>query len=190
LVVFVTAGFTDALDGALARLMNSQTNLGAHLDPVADKLLVTSAFIALVEMRLAPAWIVVIIVGRELAVTGLRNVALAKGFSIDVSELGKVKMAVQVFTITALILGIRFSLLEALGRWALWLTVFLALVSAVQYFRRFWMQMGVPVPERRAGPEPALSGAEGSEVEGRSRGVREPLLHFTEQPKGDVPTHH
>ncbi|OFW43452.1 MAG: CDP-diacylglycerol--glycerol-3-phosphate 3-phosphatidyltransferase [Acidobacteria bacterium RIFCSPLOWO2_12_FULL_60_22] len=188
--IFLAAALTDWADGYVARRRREITTFGTWLDPVADKLLVTSAFIALVEMQLAPAWIVVIIVGRELAVTGLRNVALAKGFSIDVSELGKVKMAVQVFTITALILGIRFSLLEALGRWALWLTVFLALVSAVQYFRRFWMQMGVPVPERRAGPEPALSGAEGSEVEGRSRGVREPLLHFTEQPKGDVPTHH
>ena len=175
--IFLAAALTDWLDGYVARRRRQITAFGTWLDPVADKLLVSSAFIALVEMRLAPAWMVVIIVGRELAVTGLRNIALAKGISMDVSELGKAKMATQVFTITALILGIRFPLLEALGRWALWLTVFVALGSAVQYCRRFWMQMGVPrpVPER-GGPA-------------EEREVRGPLLRFSEPPKGDVPTH-
>ena len=170
--IFLAAALTDWLDGYVARRRRQITAFGTWLDPVADKLLVTSAFIALVEMRLAPAWMVVIIVGRELAVTGLRNVALVKGISIDVSELGKAKMATQVLTITALILGIRFPLLEALGRWALWLTVFFALISALQYFRRFWIQMGVP-------PEQWKTEREGGQ----------PLLRFSEPPKGDVPTH-
>jgi len=130
-------------------------------------LLVASTFIALVEMRLAPAWMVVIIVGRELAVSGLRNIALARGFSIQVSELGKMKMATQVFAITTLILGIRFHLLTVLGHAALWLAVFLALVSAAQYFRRFWIEMGIPIERPR---------------------VREPVLSMGRQQKGDVPT--
>ncbi|MBI1956103.1 MAG: CDP-diacylglycerol--glycerol-3-phosphate 3-phosphatidyltransferase, partial [Acidobacteria bacterium] len=113
--IFLAASFTDWADGYVARRRREVTTLGTWLDPVADKLLVASVFIALVEMGLAPAWMVVILVGRELAVTGLRNVALAKGFSIHVSEMGKAKMATQVFAITSLILGTQFSFLGLLG---------------------------------------------------------------------------
>ena len=154
--IFLAAAVTDWLDGYVARKRGQITALGAWLDPMADKLLIASAFLALVEMRLAPAWMVLIILGRELAVTGLRNIALLQGFSIEVSELGKVKMAVQVFAITAIILGVRFQVLETLGRWALWGVVFFALVSAVQYFREFWSQVGAPV-KRRPMRHPLLS---------------------------------
>src|ERR1035437_9603224 len=102
--IFLAAAVTDWLDGYLARKRGQITPLGIWLDPLADKLLVAAAFLALVELQLAPAWMVLIIVGRELAVTGLRNIALLQGFSIAVSDLGKLKMGVQVFTITALIL--------------------------------------------------------------------------------------
>lgn len=142
--IFLAAALTDWLDGYLARRRQQVTAIGTWLDPVADKLLVSSALIAMVEMGLAPAWMVVILVGREVAVTGLRNVALAKGIVIQVSELGKAKMATQVVAITAIILGMRFALLEAMGYWVLWLAVLLAMVSAAQYFRQFWIRMGAP----------------------------------------------
>ncbi len=170
--IFLAAALTDWLDGYLARRRKQITAIGTWLDPLADKLLVSSAFIAMVEMGLAPAWMVVIIVGREVAVTGLRNVALAKGIVIQVSDLGKAKMATQVVAITAIILGMRFALLEAVGYWALWLAVSLAMLSAAQYFRQFWIQIGAPSPD----PAP-------------QREARRPLLGFSEPPKRDVPTH-
>jgi CDP-diacylglycerol--glycerol-3-phosphate 3-phosphatidyltransferase len=203
--IFLAAALTDWLDGYLARRRQQITTFGTWLDPLADKLLVTSAFIALVEMGLAPAWMVVIIVGREVAVTGLRNIALAKGTAIEVSELGKAKMATQVVTITALILGMRFALLETLGQWALWLTVILALASAVQYFRSFWVRMGGS-PVEAAGESAPSAHAQGHERQsngGREgavaiRGAGRPRdavppglleLEFPEPPKRDVPTH-
>lgn len=165
--IFLAAAFTDWLDGRIARKHGLITAFGAWLDPIADKLLVAFAFLALVELHLAPAWMVAIILGRELAVTTLRNIALLQGFTIAVSELGKVKMGVQVFAITALILGVHFPVLEILGRWALWLVVVFAFASAVQYFREFWVQFGVPV---------------------KRRPMRHPLLTLRQQ-KQDVTTH-
>jgi len=205
--IFLAAALTDWLDGYVARRRRQITTFGTWLDPVADKLLVTSAFIALVEMGLAPAWMVVLIVGREVAVTGLRNIALAKGIAIEVSELGKAKMATQVVTITAIILGIRFSPLETLGQWALWLTVFLALVSAIEYFRRFWVQMdgatvGATGRHRNVVPPGGIGERAKRFSEELSAGeeMRRPLLDFSEPPvlipqrrdegpKRDVPTH-
>jgi CDP-diacylglycerol---glycerol-3-phosphate 3-phosphatidyltransferase len=165
--IFMAASFTDWLDGRLARKRGQITQLGAWLDPIADKLLIAAALLALVELQLAPAWMVLIILGRELAVTGLRNIALLQGFAIEVSELGKVKMGVQVFTVIALLLGVHFAILETLGTWSLWLTVFLALLSAVQYFREFWIQAGLPV---------------------KRRPMRHPLLRFWKQQKTDAST--
>ena len=139
--IFLAAAFTDWLDGYLARRRGEITAFGTWLDPIADKLLVAAAFIGLVEMMLAPAWIVVIIVGREVAVTGLRNIALLKGFTIHVSELGKLKMGMQVLAISTLIMGQRFGWLEMIGYVAMWLAMLLALVSGLQYFRRFWVEL-------------------------------------------------
>ena len=170
--IFLAAALTDWLDGHIARRRGQITALGTWLDPVADKLLVAAAFIALVEMRLAPAWVVVIIVGREVAVTGLRNLALLRGFSIEVSSLGKTKMAVEVVAIATLIMGERSQWLEMFGYAALWLAMGLALVSAYQYFRRFWIQVGAP-----AEPEPARSP------------LPPPLVGLAEGQKGNVPTH-
>ncbi|MGH9784592.1 MAG: CDP-diacylglycerol--glycerol-3-phosphate 3-phosphatidyltransferase [Terriglobia bacterium] len=198
--IFLAAALTDWLDGYLARRRQQITTFGIWLDPLADKLLVTSAFIALVEMGLAPAWMVVIIVGREVAVTGLRNIALVQGAAIEVSELGKAKMATQVVTITAIILGMRFAPLETLGQWALWLTVILALASAAEYFHRFWVQMGgSPV---RAGGRSRTGGinerslplsdelSAGDELRRPLLDFREPsALSHAEGPKRDVPTH-
>src|ERR671915_2122217 len=103
--IFAIASLTDWLDGYLARRRKQVTTLGQLMDPVADKLLVTAALVSLVQMDVAPAWMVAVIIGRELAVTGLRAVAWARGVVIAASPLGKLKIAAQVTAILALILG-------------------------------------------------------------------------------------
>jgi CDP-diacylglycerol--glycerol-3-phosphate 3-phosphatidyltransferase len=111
------------------------------LDPVADKLLISSAFISLVQHSIVQAWMVAIIIGRELAVSGLRSIASSQGFTIKASELGKIKMAAQVAAITLLILGNEFQALQTPGTVALYVVVLFALVSAIDYFRTFWTQV-------------------------------------------------
>ncbi len=105
LTIFLVAAVTDALDGYIARKRNQRTSLGALLDPLADKLLTTAAFVSLVELGMAPAWMVTIIIGREFGVTGLRSIAAQRGFVVPASNLGKVKMISQVITIAVLIGG-------------------------------------------------------------------------------------
>ncbi len=136
--ILLGAAATDYLDGYLARRRRQITGLGVILDPIADKLLIAAAFISLVELSLAPAWMVVIIVGREVLVTGLRAIAAAQGFAVPVSDLGKVKMVLQVCAAALLILGSRFETLAAMGTVALWLVVIFALVSAFRYTVEFW----------------------------------------------------
>lgn len=150
-VVLVAASVTDYLDGYLARKRFQVTTLGKLLDPIADKLLISAAFISLVELKIAPAWMVVIIIGREFAVTGLRSIASAGGFTIAASRLGKYKMASQVVCASCLILGGHYpgTFLYKAGRVLLWLVVILAIVSMVQYFRRFWSQVDEGVKQRR-----------------------------------------
>lgn len=139
--VFIAAALTDLLDGYLARRNAQVTRLGILLDPIADKLLISSAFISLVALQLVPAWIVVIIIGRELAVSGLRSIASSEGFVIQASDLGKTKMVFEVITITVIALVPRFPELEILGKVLLWLVVWFALASAVQYFWIFWRRL-------------------------------------------------
>jgi CDP-diacylglycerol--glycerol-3-phosphate 3-phosphatidyltransferase len=105
LALFVGASFTDWLDGYIARKRGQVSTLGALLDPIADKLLISAALVSLVENRLAPAWAIVIIIGREFAVTGLRSIAAAEGFTISASKKAKFKMLSQVVAITMLIVG-------------------------------------------------------------------------------------
>jgi len=141
--VFLVAAATDLLDGYLARRRQQVTTLGALLDPMADKLLTCSAFISLVELGLIPAWMVVIIVGRELAVSGLRGIAAAEGFVMRASELGKTKMVLQVCAITAIVLGNHYAALTGyhVGIILVWLVVVFAVVSAGQYTWRFWKNL-------------------------------------------------
>ena len=150
--VFLLAAATDLLDGYLARKREQITTLGILLDPIADKLLIGAAFISLVELRLVPAWMVAIIVGREFAVTGLRGIASAEGFVMESSELGKTKMVFQVAAITVIVLEQRYPALKLLGQGLLWLVVLFALASAAQYFSDFWKKLDVrlkrPVPRR------------------------------------------
>lgn len=143
LSVFIVASLTDWFDGYLARRRKEITTLGQLLDPVADKLLISAAFISLVELGLAPAWMVVIIIGRELAISGLRIIAADQGVEIPASSLGKYKTTVQMITVVPLILGPRF-----IGDWfvvgqvGLWLVVILSLLSAGQYFANSWRLLG------------------------------------------------
>jgi len=103
--IFLGAALTDYLDGKIARSRDQVTRLGALLDPIADKLLISAALISLVENQLAPAWAVVIIIGREFAVTGLRSIAAADGVIISASKMGKFKMLSQVITVALLIVS-------------------------------------------------------------------------------------
>ncbi|HEY2906348.1 MAG TPA: CDP-diacylglycerol--glycerol-3-phosphate 3-phosphatidyltransferase [Vicinamibacterales bacterium] len=139
--IFGLASLTDWADGYLARRRKQITMVGQVIDPFADKLLTSAALISLVQMDVAPAWMVAVIIGREFAVTTLRTLAYARGIAIAASPLGKVKMVAQVIAILALILahgahGARQPLF-VLGQAALWVVVVAALVSAADYFRRF-----------------------------------------------------
>lgn len=136
-VIFGIASLTDWLDGYLARRRKEITGLGQWMDPLADKLLVTAAFVSLVYLGLAPAWMVTVILGREFFVTVLRSIAYARGQSLPASPLGKVKMVAQVAAILILILGQgHLAGFYVLGRVALWIATVSALVSAVDYSRR------------------------------------------------------
>jgi CDP-diacylglycerol--glycerol-3-phosphate 3-phosphatidyltransferase len=136
--IFGVASLTDWLDGYLARRRKQVTPLGQFMDPIADKLLITAALVSLVQMDLAQSWMVVLILGREFAVTVLRSIAHSRGVVIPASPLGKFKMASQVVAILLLILG-REHLHQffVLGKIALWVAVLTAVVSAVDYYRRF-----------------------------------------------------
>jgi CDP-diacylglycerol--glycerol-3-phosphate 3-phosphatidyltransferase len=140
-VIFLTAVATDFLDGWLARRRGEITTMGALLDPIADKLLVSSAFISLVELQLAPAWMVVVVVAREFAVSGLRAVASGQGIVISASGWGKAKMFTQVTAVSILILAIRHEHFVLPGKIALWIVVAVALISGADYFSRFLRQV-------------------------------------------------
>jgi CDP-diacylglycerol--glycerol-3-phosphate 3-phosphatidyltransferase len=137
LLIFLTAVATDFLDGWLARRRREITTLGALLDPIADKLLISAAFISLVELGLAPAWMVVVVIGREFAVSGLRSIASGRGIVISASAWGKAKMLTQIGAVSLLILALRHQMFATPGRIALWLVVAVALVSGTEYFVRF-----------------------------------------------------
>ncbi len=155
--IFSVAALTDWLDGFLARRQKQVTTFGQLMDPLADKLLITAALISLVQMELAPAWMVAIILGRELGVTVLRSLAYSRGVTIPASPLGKVKMMSQVIAILLLILG-REHLREffVLGQIALWVVVATALASALEYYRRFTLA-GMPPKGPAFDPAPAAS---------------------------------
>ncbi len=141
--IFGLASLTDWLDGYLARRRQQITWVGQVLDPIADKLLISATLISLVQLELAPAWMVAVIIGREFAVTGLRSLAFSRGQVIPASPLGKMKMATQVVAVLLLLLGWeRFPTLLWLGKLALWAVMATALGSALDYFWRFSLAMG------------------------------------------------
>lgn len=140
--IFIFATITDWLDGYLARKKALVTVMGQLLDPTADKLLVASAVICLVKLGRVPAWAAVIIIGRELAVSGFRAIASSRGLNIPASGLGKAKMGIESWAIAVLILGPiylgKFYLLAQIG---LYLVIAAALISAAEYYVRYGPQV-------------------------------------------------
>lgn len=149
LIFFIAAGLTDMLDGYLARRWKQVTTVGMLLDPVADKLLISAALISLVQIRFLPAWMVILIISREFAVSGLRSIAAAEGYTIAAGELGKTKMVFQVVGVTLCMLSIRMSELRPYALAAMWLVVIFAVASAVDYFRKFWRKVDTSIKLRR-----------------------------------------
>ncbi len=138
-VLFLLVSITDTLDGYLARRLGLVTTLGKFLDPLADKLLVVTTLIALIPSRDVPFWIVIVIVGREIAVTGLRGIAVSQGTVISASIWGKYKTVFEVAAITLLILGgNHLSInIHLMGMILLWIALLLAVFSGIDYFNKF-----------------------------------------------------
>lgn len=158
-VTFFIACITDFLDGYLARLQGQTTTLGKLLDPLADKLLVASALIMLAaadRFPRVPAWIVVVIIGRELAVTGLRGIASGEGIILPAEELGKYKMIFQIFALHGLLIHYRYAFVDfhVAGMYFLWISVVLGLWSGIDYhvkvIRQVMAKHATPAPSRTA----------------------------------------
>jgi CDP-diacylglycerol--glycerol-3-phosphate 3-phosphatidyltransferase len=152
--VFVLASITDGIDGYLARKRGQITTMGMLLDPLADKLMIAAAYITLVQVNphIVPAWMAVIIIGREFLVSGLRSIAAAQGFTIEASDLGKSKMVVQIVSVVAAILAHRWLEwqipftswvfpVDLIAHIAIWFMVVLSLAGAADYFWAFWSKI-------------------------------------------------
>jgi CDP-diacylglycerol--glycerol-3-phosphate 3-phosphatidyltransferase len=137
--LFSVAAITDFLDGFFARRRGLVSNFGKVMDPLADKLLVSSAFIMLASLGWVPAWMVCIIIGRELAVTGLRLIAAQEGKDISPSRLGKYKTGFQIAAIIPLLIHFQYFTIDfhAIGGVFLWAALALTLVSGADYFIKF-----------------------------------------------------
>ncbi|HHW06529.1 MAG TPA: CDP-diacylglycerol--glycerol-3-phosphate 3-phosphatidyltransferase [Clostridia bacterium] len=134
-VVFILAASTDGLDGYMARKNKQITKFGQFIDPLADKLLITASLVSLVELRLVPAWIAILIISREFAVTGLRTLAASENVVIAASGLGKLKTVSQVIAITILLLAdLPIPYLNVIGEAFLYLAVVITIWSGVDYF--------------------------------------------------------
>jgi CDP-diacylglycerol--glycerol-3-phosphate 3-phosphatidyltransferase len=152
-VIFIAASMTDGIDGYLARKRGEITTMGILLDPLADKLLIAAAFVVLVQLNpsLVPAWVAIVVIGREFMVSGLRSIAASEGFTIEASELGKFKMVVQIVSVVAVILDHRWKEWPVYGHYifpvhwiaycAIWFMVCVSLVSAFDYFWAFWSKI-------------------------------------------------
>jgi CDP-diacylglycerol--glycerol-3-phosphate 3-phosphatidyltransferase len=156
----VLASVTDGVDGYLARKRGQITTMGMLLDPLADKIMVTAAFIQLVEYNpdVVKVWIAVVIIGREFLISGLRSIASSEGFTIEASDLGKLKTVVQIVSVVSAILAHRwsywhFGFVVVPVRWyaiaAVYFTVLVSTVSAVDYFVGFWRQIDRASKNRR-----------------------------------------
>lgn len=158
--LFILASITDGVDGYLARKRGQITTMGMLLDPLADKLMVTAAFIALVELnpRIVPAWIAVLVIGREFLVSGLRSIAASEGFTIQASDLGKLKMVTQIVAVVAAILDHRWTVwhfgwfilpVHVIAVTAVYFMVLVSIISAVDYFAAFWQKIEQASSTRR-----------------------------------------
>ena len=137
--LFLLAAIMDFLDGYLARRRKEVTRLGTLLDPAADKILISAAFISLVEMdpKLVPSWIVVVIVAREFAVTSLRSFASAENLVIPAGLSGKIKTTVQIISIALLIIYNQLGEFRHLAPVSLWVALAITIYSGIEYFVRF-----------------------------------------------------
>ena len=159
--LFIAAAMTDGIDGYLARKRDQITTIGILLDPLADKLLIAAAFVVLVQLNpsLVPAWVAIIVIGREFLVSGLRSIAASEGFTIEASDLGKLKMVVQIVAVVAVILDHHWKEWPVYGNYffpvhwiaflAIWFMVFVSLASAIDYFVAFWSKIDRRVVKRR-----------------------------------------
>ena len=159
-VLFVLASITDGLDGYLARKRAQITTMGMLLDPIADKIMVTGALIALVAYNpdVVKVWIVVVIISREFLISGLRSIAASEGFTIQASDLGKLKTVIQIVCVVSAILAHgwfqwKFGVLIIPVKWiavaAIYFTVLVSSVSAIDYFVGFWKQIDHASKDRR-----------------------------------------
>ncbi len=158
--IFITASITDGVDGYLARRRGQITTLGMLLDPLADKLMVAAAFILLVQYnpRVMHPWIAVLVIGREFLVSGLRSIAASEGFTIQASELGKLKTVTQIVAVVAAILNHRWDYWNFWGfpvgvhliavTAVYWMTL-VSIISAVDYFVGFWNKVDRVSDKRR-----------------------------------------
>lgn len=139
LIIFVVAAISDSVDGNIARGRNLVTDFGKFMDPLADKLLVCSAFICLIELHMMPSWVVIIIIAREFAITGLRTLAAGEGIVIAASKWGKAKTISQMICIVALLLYYcpfaQFNFLYIFGQIMIYVAMALTLISGIDYFR-------------------------------------------------------
>lgn len=130
-IIFVIASLTDLFDGYIARKINQTTKFGKLMDPLADKLLITTALVSLVEMKSVPAWAAILIIGREFAVTGLRSLALVENIIIPANYIGKVKMIAQLIAVTMLLLRLPFATV------VLYIAVIITIFSGFVYFYKY-----------------------------------------------------
>jgi CDP-diacylglycerol---glycerol-3-phosphate 3-phosphatidyltransferase len=176
-ILFILASITDGVDGYLARKRGQITTMGMLLDPLADKILVTSAIIALVAYnpQVVKVWIAVVIIGREFLISGLRSIAASEGFTIQASDLGKLKTVVQIVFVVSAILAHywyqwQFGWLIIPVKWiaigAEYFTVLVATISAIDYFVGFWKKIDRASKDRRA-----------SFVLSRRKGARSPSVN-------------
>ncbi len=138
-IIFILASFTDFLDGFLARRYNLTSNLGKFLDPLADKLLIMSALVMLSYLRWVPAWVSIVIIGREILVTGLRGIAAEKGIVISADKYGKLKTVFQIIAICPLIFHypIKGFYISMWGMILLYIALILTLFSGINYMNKF-----------------------------------------------------
>jgi CDP-diacylglycerol--glycerol-3-phosphate 3-phosphatidyltransferase len=159
-VLFILASITDGLDGYLARKRAQITTMGMLLDPIADKIMVTGALVALVAYNpeIIKVWIAVVIIGREFLISGLRSIASSEGFTIQASDLGKLKTVSQIVSVVAAILAHhwfqwQFGFLIIPVKWtaiaAIYFTVLVSSVSAIDYFVGFWKKIDHASNDRR-----------------------------------------
>jgi CDP-diacylglycerol---glycerol-3-phosphate 3-phosphatidyltransferase len=149
LIIFWVAAATDLLDGYLARRWGQVTTIGTLLDPIADKLLVSAALISLVQVRVVPGWLVVLLVGREFAVSGLRSIAAVEGYTIKASELGKTKTFWQVLAISLLMISMHHAWVARWANLSLYVVVLFSIWSAISYFNKFWRKVDIRTKQGR-----------------------------------------